>query len=107
MRKLCTLQLLSASKTESFSGLRKEELGSMVESVKKLAVAGEVVNVSRKVGELVEDIATVMILGKRKDDRYELKGLAEKVLNLIGAFNLGDYVPFLGALDLQVCLSFL
>ncbi|KAF3457775.1 hypothetical protein FNV43_RR02434 [Rhamnella rubrinervis] len=43
----------------------------------------------------------MMILGKKKDDRYDLKGLVEEVLHLIGAFNLADYVPLLGKLDLR------
>ena len=68
------------------------------------AATGEVVDLGRKIGEVVEDISTRMILGRSKDDdRYDLKGLADEVLTLAGAFNLADYVPFLRALDLQVC----
>ncbi|KAH7528768.1 hypothetical protein FEM48_Zijuj05G0107200 [Ziziphus jujuba var. spinosa] len=102
VRKLCTSQLLSGSKTESFVELRKEVVGCLVESVKKSAVDGEVVDLSRKIGEVVEDIATTMIFGKKsRDDRYNLKGLAQELLSLVGAFNLADCVPILGVLDLQ------
>uniref|UniRef100_A0A2N9E2Y8 Cytochrome P450 n=2 Tax=Fagus sylvatica TaxID=28930 RepID=A0A2N9E2Y8_FAGSY len=66
VRKLCTLQLLSASKIESFAPMRKQELGSLVQSLKKAAARHEVVDLSAK-----------------------------------GAFNLADYVPYLGILDLQ------
>ncbi|XP_015882999.2 cytochrome P450 CYP736A12 [Ziziphus jujuba] len=102
VRKLCTSQLLSGSKTESFAKLRKEVVGCLVESVKKSAVDGEVVDLSGKISEVVEDIATTMIFGKKsRDDRYNLKGLAQELLSLAGAFNLADCVPFLGVLDLQ------
>ncbi|XVE64069.1 hypothetical protein DITRI_Ditri07aG0071600 [Diplodiscus trichospermus] len=56
VRKLCTLQLLSASKIEYFAPLRKAELGLLVESVKKAAAAGETVDQSAKVGEILEEI---------------------------------------------------
>ncbi|KAF3438545.1 hypothetical protein FNV43_RR21308 [Rhamnella rubrinervis] len=102
IRKLSTLHLLSASKTESFVSLRKEGVGSLVQSLKKLAATGEVVDISEKVGEVVENIATTMILGRSKDDdRYHLKEIGEEALKVAGAFNLADYVPFIGALDLQ------
>lgn len=105
IRKLCTVQLLSAAKTESFAPLRKEELGYLVQSLKESASAGGVVDLSRKIGELVEDIATTMILGRTKEGRSNdlySKGLVHELLALAGAFNIADYVPVLGALDLQV-----
>ncbi|KAF3438540.1 hypothetical protein FNV43_RR21303 [Rhamnella rubrinervis] len=50
----------------------------------------------------MENIVTTMILGQSKDDdRYHLKEIAEEVLKILGAFNLADFVPFIGALDLQ------
>ncbi|EXC28003.1 Angelicin synthase [Morus notabilis] len=51
IRKLCTMQLLSASKTESFGYIQKEELGFLVKSPKD--DTGEVVNVSKKVLEMI------------------------------------------------------
>ncbi|KAF3455999.1 hypothetical protein FNV43_RR00642 [Rhamnella rubrinervis] len=100
-RRICNLNLLSSSKIESFASLRKGEIGLLVQSLKKSAETSEVVDISSKINEVVADISTMMILGKKKDDRYDLKGLVEEVLHLIGAFNLADYVPLLGKLDLQ------
>ncbi|KAF3438546.1 hypothetical protein FNV43_RR21309 [Rhamnella rubrinervis] len=103
VKKLCMSKLLSASKTESFAALRKEKTVSLVQSLKKSAMAGEAVDLSRKIGEAVEDIGKTMILGRIKDDRYDLylKGLVQEMFYLVGAFNFADYVPVLGALDLQ------
>ena len=103
IRKLCTLQLLSVSKTNSFAPMRKEEVGSLVQSLKKAAATHEVMDLSGKVCELNEETTCRMIFGRSSDDRFDLKTHIEVVLSLAGAFNLADYVPYLGALDLQVC----
>ena len=102
IRKLCTLQLLCVSKIDSFAPMRKEEVGSLVQSLKKAAAAHEVVDLSGKVCELNEETTRRMIFGRSSDDRFDLKTLIEEALSLAGAFNLADYVPYLGALDLQV-----
>ena len=101
VRKLCTLQLLSASKVEMFAPLRREELGLLVKSLYQAATSGEVVDLSELVGELIENITYKMILGRSKDDRISTKGLVHELANLV-AFNLAEYVPFLGVFDLQV-----
>ena len=102
VRKLCTLQLLSASKIELFAPMRKQELGSLVQSLKKAAARHEVVDLSAKVGQLMEETTCRMLFGRSMDDRFDLKPLIVEVLRLSGAFNLADYVPYLGILDLQV-----
>ncbi|XP_028959896.1 cytochrome P450 CYP736A12-like [Malus domestica] len=101
IRKLCTLQLLCPSKIEGFAPLRREEVGLLVQSLKVAAEAGEVVDFSEKVGELVEGITYRMVLGRKNDDMFDLKGIIEEALFLTGAFNISDYVPFLSPLDLQ------
>ncbi|KAF2298769.1 hypothetical protein GH714_027018 [Hevea brasiliensis] len=101
VRKLCTLQLLSASKIEYFAPMRREEVGLLVDSLKKAAAAREVVDISLAVGDLIQNMTCRMIFGEAKNSEFDLKPLAKEVLNLAGAFNIADYVPFLGAFDLQ------
>ena len=88
---------------EAFAPLRREEIGLLVQSLKVAAEAGEVVDLSEKVGELVMGITYRMVLGRKNNDMFDLKGIIEEVLFLAGAFNISDYVPFLIPLDLQVC----
>ncbi|MBA0799919.1 hypothetical protein Gohar_010398 [Gossypium harknessii] len=85
VRKFCNQQLFNASKIESFAPSRKEVLAHFIESLKEAAVAKEVVNI-RPV---------------KKYEEFNLKELIEELTNLAGAFNLADFVPFLGAFDLQ------
>ncbi|XP_057417029.1 cytochrome P450 CYP736A12-like [Lotus japonicus] len=101
MRKLCTLQLLTSSKVESFAPLRMREVQVAVKSLEKAATASEVVDLSEVVNNLLEDIVYKMVLGCSKDDEFDLKGLIQRGMNLSGTFNLADYVPCLGVLDLQ------
>ncbi|KAL1356725.1 cytochrome P450 CYP736A12-like [Arachis hypogaea] len=101
VRKLCSLQLLSASKVEMFGPLRKKELGMLVNTLKKASDSCEVVDLSQLIGEFAENITFNMILGRSKDNRFDLKGLIHEIMFLVGAFNLADYVPILGTFDLQ------
>jgi hypothetical protein len=102
VRKLCTVNLLSASKVEMFGPSRKQELDVLVKSLEKAALVGEVVNLSEVVWNLIEDIVYKMILGGTKHEQFDVKKLAKEGIALIGAFNLADCVPWLGAFDLQV-----
>ncbi|CAL5189639.1 unnamed protein product [Lathyrus oleraceus] len=101
VKKLCTLKLLSASKVEMFAPIRKQELGVSVKSLEKAALVGEIVNVSDAVVNLVESIMYKMLFGRSKDEQFDLKKLVQQTLTLSGAFNLADYIPWLGPFDLQ------
>ncbi|XP_074315139.1 cytochrome P450 CYP736A12-like [Silene latifolia] len=103
LRKMMTLQLLTASKVDSFAWLRKAEIGRTLRFFKDAADKGAVADVGKKMGELTEDIMFKMIVGKGKeeDKRYDLQNFVEQVLQLGGAFNMADYVPLLAPFDLQ------
>lgn len=101
MRKLCTLQLLSTSKVDMFGPIRREELVEAVEWIKKAAAAREVVDVSEKVGEVIEDMIYRMLLGRKRDDRFDLKRIVQETLSLAGAFNIADFLPLFRPFDIQ------
>ncbi|XP_043717811.1 cytochrome P450 71AU50-like [Telopea speciosissima] len=100
MRKLCTIELLSAAKVDSFKQMRREEVRLLVGSLREAAEAGAVVDVSAKVGSLIEDMTFRMLIGS-KVDNFRLKSVVEEFFKLLGAFNLADFIPYIGALDLQ------
>ncbi|KAK7291447.1 hypothetical protein RIF29_06593 [Crotalaria pallida] len=101
VRKLVTVELLSASKVEMFAPLRRAELGLLVKSLEKASASHEVVDVSELAMELIENVTYKMVLGRNKDDRFNLKGLIHEYSYLLGAFNLADYVPWLEVFDFQ------
>ncbi|KAK1392290.1 putative flavonoid 3'-monooxygenase [Heracleum sosnowskyi] len=100
-RKLCMLELLNAEKVKSMAGMRREDLRLCVESLKKAAASREVVDISEKVVHLIEDMTCRMLFGKSRDERFDLSAIVHDIAEDLGAFNIADYIPFLGALNLQ------
>lgn len=69
MRKLCTLELFSSSRTTSFQPMRKQELTLFTKSIKEAANQCIAVDVSGKVSSLVADMSCRMIFGKKYEDK--------------------------------------
>uniref|UniRef100_A0A7N0UTL3 Cytochrome P450 n=1 Tax=Kalanchoe fedtschenkoi TaxID=63787 RepID=A0A7N0UTL3_KALFE len=101
IRKLCTLELFTNVKIDSFAPMRKEEIGLLVDSLKKSSADGEVVNVSDKINGLIEDITYRMVIGRTKYENFDLKSVVEETLRLAGTFNIADFVPLLKPFDPQ------
>ncbi|KAI3857270.1 hypothetical protein MKX03_027852 [Papaver bracteatum] len=101
IRKLCTVHLLTNSKIESFKSTRESEVRNGVESIKVAASSQVVMDLSFIVGSLAEDITHKTIFGSLKDDQFNSKFLIQDAFRLIGAFNIADYIPYVGSLDLQ------
>ncbi|KAL6998298.1 hypothetical protein U1Q18_008424 [Sarracenia purpurea var. burkii] len=55
IRKLCTQELMNKSKIDSYKDMRRMKLEKLVESLKEAATAHEVVDLTEKVGSLLED----------------------------------------------------
>nr|GMC64162.1 cytochrome P450 CYP736A12-like [Ipomoea batatas] len=74
MRKLCSLELLSNHKINSFQAVRREELCYHIESLKEAAMNHVAVDLIAKVSELTADISCRMVFGKK----YEIKDIDER-----------------------------
>ncbi|KAL6998301.1 hypothetical protein U1Q18_008427 [Sarracenia purpurea var. burkii] len=105
IRKLCTLELMNKSKIDSYKDMRTVKLEELVESLKEAAAAHEVVDLTEKVWSLLEDEACMMIFGRSSDDWFDLKTIIREINVIAGTFNVADFLPFLGPLDLQVRCS--
>lgn len=105
MRKLCTLELLSNHRINQFRAMRKAEVGLLVSSLKQEAESGQTVDVSERVSGLSADMICLMVFGRKyaeKDlDEKGFKAVVAEALQVGAKFNLGDYFPYLGAIDLQ------
>ncbi|XP_057807040.1 cytochrome P450 71AU50-like [Salvia miltiorrhiza] len=103
MRKLCTLQLLSASKMKQFEPMRKAELGLLVASLKQ---SRDTVDLRARISAVNGDMNCLMILGRKYSDRDldeqdGFKALFSETLEITAQFNLADYFPYIGGLDLH------
>nr|GLL19463.1 cytochrome P450 CYP736A12-like [Ipomoea trifida] len=105
MRKLCTLQVLSNHKVNSFQAMRREILCYLIDSLKQSALNRVAVDLSAKVSELSAEMSCRMVVGKKYEntdiDERGFKGVINEVMQLLAIPNLGDYFPYLGILDFQ------
>ncbi|XLS86879.1 hypothetical protein HN51_037045 [Arachis hypogaea] len=105
MRKMCTLELLSHTKINSFKSMRQEEVDLFIKLMRETASDGVAVDLSAKVAALSADMSCRMILGKKyMDDDLDEKGfkaVMQEILYLAATPNIGDFIPYIGALDLQ------
>ncbi|XP_031132345.1 cytochrome P450 CYP736A12-like [Ipomoea triloba] len=105
MRKLCTLELLSNVKINSFQSMRREELRLLIESFKQAAGKGEAVDLSAKVSSMSADMSCRMVFGKKYEDNdigeNGFKAVIQETVHLTGIPNLGDYFPYFSKLDIH------
>ncbi|KAL8494648.1 hypothetical protein ACS0TY_025471 [Phlomoides rotata] len=105
LRKLCTLELLSTHKINQFRAMRRAELGLLVGSIKQSAQIRETVDLSAAVFGLSGDMNCLTVLGRKYSDKeFDDKGFNSvfKELSEVAAkFNVADYFPHIGGLDLQ------
>lgn len=99
MRKLCVMKLFSRKRAESWDSVR-DEVDEMVRAVAKSS--GTAVNIGELVFGLTRNIIYRAAFGSSshegQDDFIEI---LQEFSKLFGAFNIADFVPWLGRLDLQ------
>ncbi|KAL1567984.1 cytochrome P450 71AU50-like [Salvia divinorum] len=103
MRKLFTLKLLSNVKTSQFQPMRRAELGLFITSLRRAAQSREAVDLRARITALNGDINFLMVFGKKYSAMMEL-GFEEAIkeaMEILGKFNLSDYFPYVGVLNLQ------
>ncbi|KAL0461170.1 UNVERIFIED_CONTAM: cytochrome [Sesamum latifolium] len=106
MRKLCTLELLSNRRINQFEAMRKVELELLVSSLKRAVEMREIVDLSARVSGMIGDMNCLMVFGRKYADRdldhdKGFKILTMEALEFGGKFNLANYFPYIGLLDLQ------
>ncbi|XP_069148428.1 cytochrome P450 71AU50-like [Solanum lycopersicum] len=105
MRKLCTLELLSNIRVNSFQSMRKEELGTFVNSLKQAASNRIEVDLSAKHASLSTNMSCLMVLGKKyMDEEFDesgFKNIMEETVVIAASPNIDDFFPFLSVFDLQ------
>ncbi|PIN12030.1 Cytochrome P450 CYP2 subfamily [Handroanthus impetiginosus] len=105
MRKLCTLELLSNTRINQFQTMRKSEVELTVNSLKEASEKGEIVDLSAKIVALNRDMTCLMVCGKKYDDgdldEKGFKAVIAETMEIGAKFNVADYFPYIGVLDLQ------
>jgi len=100
MRKICTLELLSAKRVQSFSFIREDEVNKLIESIGACACRGSQVNVSKSVSSLVSSIVMRTAFGKKCEYEERLLCLLKEGAELAGGFDVADLFPSMKPLHL-------
>ncbi|XP_077212172.1 cytochrome P450 93A3-like [Tasmannia lanceolata] len=106
MKKLCVSELLGGRTIDQFEPVRREEMRSFVKLLLEKSKAQETgVNLSRELSNLTNNVVSRMAMSKRSSrtegEADEVRVVVQAVANLVGTFNLGDYLGFFRKFDVQ------
>ncbi|KAK3028970.1 hypothetical protein RJ639_039997 [Escallonia herrerae] len=91
MRRICTLELLSAKKVRSFRSIREEEVSSLTGFIQ--SSLGTTINLTEKLYSLLNVITCRAVFGKRCKDQDVLIQLINESTRLAGGFDVVDLFP--------------
>ncbi|KAJ4842282.1 hypothetical protein Tsubulata_023807, partial [Turnera subulata] len=105
IKKMSTCELLSNRMLSQFVPIRTNELHRFLQVLSSKSKVGESVNVTQELIKLSNNIISRMMLGIRSsgtDSQSEVaRTLVRQVTQIIGEFNVSDYIWFCKNLDLQ------
>ncbi|KAL8131261.1 cytochrome P450 CYP71D313-like [Apium graveolens] len=91
MRKICTVELLTASKVNSFQSNREDEVWKLVDSIKNSLDTP--INLTHKFGSLANAITCRAAFGQRNKNQDELVHLLGTMTDLGNGFDIADLFP--------------
>ncbi|CAK7334387.1 unnamed protein product [Dovyalis caffra] len=98
MRKLCVMKLFSRKRAESWESVR-DEVDSMVKTVE--ANIGKPVNLGELIFTLTMNITYRAAFGAKNEGQDDFIKILQEFSKLFGAFNISDFIPWLGWIDPQ------
>ncbi|KAF4363216.1 hypothetical protein F8388_020786, partial [Cannabis sativa] len=105
MKKLTVSKLLGASMMNFFRPIRREEIGLLINSIRKLANEGKKVDVGAQLMGFANNVISRMALNqkctKNDEDAYEMRHVIDEICDLGGKLNVQDFIWFCKKLDLQ------
>ncbi|CAI0439166.1 unnamed protein product, partial [Linum tenue] len=98
MRKICTLELFSAKRVQSFRHIREEEVSNLVASLTRFAAAGKPVDLTRMVSTVTSAITSRAAFGKAQEaqeltDAFMM--VVENISDVLAGFTISDLYPSL------------
>ncbi|RWR72824.1 Cytochrome P450 [Cinnamomum micranthum f. kanehirae] len=93
LRKICTIELLSAKQVESFRHIREEEVLNTLHSIS--SAANSPVNLTEKLFALTTNVIAKATLGKKCKDQEKFLSAVKQAIKLTGGFNVADLFPSL------------
>ncbi|XVE50809.1 hypothetical protein DITRI_Ditri01bG0193100 [Diplodiscus trichospermus] len=91
MRKICTMELLSPNRVQSFQSIREEEVSDLVKFI--ALNEGSPINLSEKIFSLSYGITAMSAFGKKSKGQEEFIRLMAEAVKLLAGFCLADMYP--------------
>nr|BAH22519.1 flavonoid 3' hydroxylase [Tricyrtis hirta] len=104
LRKLCSLHLFSSKALDDLRPIREQEIQRLTRSllVGRPVNLGEAVNVCATNALARATVGWRVFVGEGEDTAAEeFKEMVLEIMKLAGVFNIGDFVPGIGWMDLQ------
>ncbi|XP_017969451.1 PREDICTED: cytochrome P450 84A1 [Theobroma cacao] len=99
MRKLCVMKLFSRKRAESWESVR-DEVETLIKAVS--ANTGKAINVGELIFNLTKNITYRAAFGcSSQEGQEEFIKILQEFSKLFGAFNIADFIPWLGWADPQ------
>ncbi|CAN1145075.1 Desmethyl-deoxy-podophyllotoxin synthase [Linum perenne] len=99
MKRISLTELLGPRKVKSFRAIREAEVSDLVETVKKIAAAGEAVNITEMVMNVTNGITCKTAFGYQCTDQDEFIQLTKEAVSAASGFGITDLYPSLGFLQ--------
>ncbi|KAI3831084.1 hypothetical protein MKX03_034321 [Papaver bracteatum] len=102
VRRMCSFELLSVKRTQTFKFVREEETHIMIRKIQLSFEEQNTINLSEMLLALTSDIICRCTLGKKyeKGGNKRYRELPDEVTKLLGAVCFGDVFPSLKFLDI-------
>ncbi|KAH6758011.1 hypothetical protein C2S52_023092 [Perilla frutescens var. hirtella] len=105
MKKLCMSQLLGGQTLDLLQPIRCHEIKQLVEYLAKKADDGKSVDIGREIVRMTNNVISRMLMSERcsgdEGEAGAVAKLVQEITEVLGTFNLSDYIWFCKNLDVQ------
>ncbi|XP_061373405.1 cytochrome P450 71D11-like [Gastrolobium bilobum] len=91
LRKICTLELLTTKRVNSFHPIREEEFTNVIKRI--ASEEGSPINLTKEVLLSIYTITSRAAFGKKCKDQEEFISLAKELVKVAAGFGIGDLFP--------------
>jgi flavonoid 6-hydroxylase len=91
LRKICTLELLSSKRVQSFQPIRSEEVNNLIKLIS--SKEGSQINFTKEMFSTISTMTSRTAFGKKCKENQKFISLVREAIKIAGGFELGDLFP--------------
>ncbi|KAJ9182554.1 hypothetical protein P3X46_006538 [Hevea brasiliensis] len=99
LRKICTMELLSPKRVQSFRSIREEEVSDLIKTIS--LTGNSPINLTEQIFLLTFSIISRAVVGKKFRDKQQFVSTIEQFLGLSSGFTIADMHPSIKVLELM------